>query len=990
MRSPRFRATKWTLGAALAVMVAAFVPAVQAQDAPIDIAVSGDAVPGGLVTVTLTTTDGSAIQGVAWEQVYGVAAGLSGAGDNPLTLALGTTAEYKAHLFEVLVEPPVGADALPPYVPPAPGEFTGGLQNRFTVVGLNPYQLEEAGLVVFDATVATSSGTYEVEVEILTTLPWPDSTGISNVPVGLNVLLHGKTQDSYDWALTVPAGSGATLAGAASQNPEFTPDVMGQYTIEVTDLAAGETVEMTIFAGTWQGVVVGQDAEGWPVSDAACTGCHSGAAPDAFTAWSHSGHAHIFSTQLDTSTHYGEGCLSCHTVGYDPTVDNNGIDDAADWQAFVDTGMLHHADPSNWTTMLADYPQSARLANIQCENCHGPQFSPAHTQGAARQNLSSDLCGSCHGEPPRHGRFQQWQLSAHANYELAIGEGMSAGCAKCHTANGFLAWGKLDVPYDIASNPAVTWTEDEVHAITCQACHDPHSVGTASGDPTSDAPMRVQGDTPMLMAGFVAEQVGKGAICMTCHNTRRGLKNDSTWDPADGDRAPHLGAQADVIMGENLYFAEVGQRSFHSLTEDSCVDCHLSATPPVGDLSYALGGTNHTFYASPDICSECHSVVTADDVQVPFENAMHEIVTMIEAGYTALLNEQFDLGYSVDFGGERTVTAASEITALTFGEGHGRQALLPTFADGQVIEEPVALRDIDVIPTAGDPVTLASIAGDYLLKAGWNYLTLHTDGSMGVHNPTWITSVLDATIGALEGGGIPGGGNANPVACTSQYVYWTEIAAANQGSAGSVWRTDVAIKNSANALANVEFILHTDTAGNVTGTGAIDPMAQGVFEDVIGDGLGFEGKGALEICSDQPLELVARIYNTSAEGTFGQALDGISYAGLATGGTARLLGLRQVAGEFRTNINVTNTGMDEAEVEIALYATDGSEVHTYTLTVGSGMSVQDLEPFRTRANEPNLGWGFAELEVLSGGGIITSASVIDSRTNDPTTIPPKM
>jgi hypothetical protein len=228
------------------------------------------------------------------------------------------------------------------------------------------------------------------------------------------------------------------------------------------------------------------------------------------------------------------------------------------------------------------------------------------------------------------------------------------------------------------------------------------------------------------------------------------------------------------------------------------------------------------------------------------------------------------------------------------------------------------------------------------------------------------------------------------VSCTSQYVYWTEIAAANQGSAGSVWRTDVAIKNSANALANVEFILHTDTAGNVTGTGAVDPMAQGIFEDVIGDGLGFEGKGALEICSDQPLELVARIYNTSAEGTFGQALDGISFAGLGTGGTARLLGLRQVQGEFRTNINVTNTGMDDAEVSVTLYATDGSEVESYSLTVGSGMSVQDLEPFRTRANEPNLGWGFAEVEVLSGSGIITSASVIDSRTNDPTTIPPKM
>jgi len=34
---------QWTLGTALAVVVTVFVPAVQAQDVPIEIAVSGDA-----------------------------------------------------------------------------------------------------------------------------------------------------------------------------------------------------------------------------------------------------------------------------------------------------------------------------------------------------------------------------------------------------------------------------------------------------------------------------------------------------------------------------------------------------------------------------------------------------------------------------------------------------------------------------------------------------------------------------------------------------------------------------------------------------------------------------------------------------------------------------------------------------------------------------------------------------------------------------------
>jgi len=79
------------------------------------------------------------------------------------------------------------------------------------IVGINPFALEHASLVVLDAGVATSSGSYEVEVEIVTTLPWPVASGVRNVPLGLRVLLHGKDQASYDWTLTAAGGSGATL-----------------------------------------------------------------------------------------------------------------------------------------------------------------------------------------------------------------------------------------------------------------------------------------------------------------------------------------------------------------------------------------------------------------------------------------------------------------------------------------------------------------------------------------------------------------------------------------------------------------------------------------------------------------------------------------------------------------------------------------------------------------------------------------------------------
>ncbi len=55
--------------------------------------------------------------------------------------------------------------------------------------------------------------------------------------------------------------------------------------------------------------------------------------------------------------------------------------------------------------------------------------------------------------------------------------------------------------------------------------------------------------------------------------------------------------------------------------------------------------------------------------------------------------------------------------------------------------------------------------------------------------------------------------------------------------------------------------------------------------------------------------------------------------------------------------------------------------------IGAETLKQDPEPFKRRASQPNIGWGFAEVEVLSGSGILASASVVDSVTNDATTIP---
>jgi hypothetical protein len=761
---PGFHRTLRLAVAAIALMLTAVVAHAQ-QAVTVSFEVTGDAVPNGMVQVTanVTINDGSTLQSYSWEQVGGAEAVLSGTHSQTVTAALATEDEYKAYLIEVLMEPPITEEQLPPNVPLPEGEFPGGLQDRFQVVAINPFALEHSEAVVLEVEVVTTSGTYHAEADVLTALPWKVSTGLLNVPINAPVLLHGKDQTSYYWTLSTPSGSGATLMDATSQNPTFTPDVPGHYTVEVDQDGTKELVSLSIYAGTWMGVIVGQDEDGRPIADSSCLGCHNDkVAPDKFTPWAHTGHAEIFTDNLNTSTHYSSSCFSCHLVGYDPTADNDGVDEADDFQAFLDSGLLNNPG-DNWSMVLSQFPDTARKANIQCENCHGPQVGGAHLpdnpDGEPRVNLSATVCGSCHGEPLRHGRYQQWQLSGHANYELAIEEGESGSCARCHTANGFLAWLPVltgDVAGDPTADIEVTWTSEEIHPQTCATCHDPHAIGTTTGEPTN-ATVRISGDTPPLIAGFTATDVGRGAICMTCHNSRRGLRNDDNFNTeiygtSEASRAPHLGPQADMIMGQNFYLVDVGQRANHSKAskvQDTCVTCHMEATPPPPDLAYSLGGTNHTFYASPTICQSCHPGLDAADFQGPIEEKMHELETALESSFYNFFEAQTEAGNAIDVGGQATITDAGDIAEIQLAEARGRQALTITFTD-DTVAGPTAVNSINVVPPAGAPYEIYTAINPLVIKGFWNLLMLEADGSTGVHNPSFAFQVLERSIDGLN------------------------------------------------------------------------------------------------------------------------------------------------------------------------------------------------------------------------------------------------
>ena len=689
--------------------------------------------PGDTVTlkVAVETNDGSTIESYTWTQTSGVKASISGGDSDTAAVKLGDSAAYKEELI-------------------------GGLRivDRFTVQAINPHSLEAAEGATFKVTVKTSSGEYSDTVNVEAHLPYVWNPGISNVPKGLAVLLHGKEQSSYSWTITSPSGSAAALEDASDQNPSFVPDVTGKYVLSESTSGA----QLTVYAGTWTGTITGQNSDGRPLSDD-CTICHNGTlAEDQFTAWRESGHAEIFTQNINNpSGHWSENCAVCHTVGYSKDADNGGWDEAKEAEGWV---VPPHGEVGLWTEILADYPETAQLSNIQCESCHGPNNSALHGNGqidAERVSLSSEVCGVCHGEPARHGRYQQWEESLHANTELAIERFDNASCARCHTAQGFLAWLPQLNSGDSGSLQAeVTWTADTVEPVTCAVCHDTHDVGSITGEP-NDVNLRVTGNTAMLPSGFQALGVGRGALCMTCHNTRNGERNDIAMATQD-DRAPHVAAQADVLMGENAYFVTTGVRSPHSYIENTCTTCHMVLSPPPAEFSYNLGGTNHSFEASDEICGDCHGEFDGGTLMEATEGKMEELKEAIEAALLAEIRAQVDAGNTftlVGFGEGDTdvdITAASSISHVELLESHGRQAMDIT-VDGITYEHIRIISDTLMKNAAGTELEiniLSSDRGQIIAKAGWNYFLLHGDGSHGIHNPSFTRDVINAAIKALK------------------------------------------------------------------------------------------------------------------------------------------------------------------------------------------------------------------------------------------------
>jgi len=807
----------WSFALYLAALIAAIMlaaPCVHAADVDVTPSiVAGSKVPGGTYQLTggYTINDGSSVNGYKWEQEEGTAVLFSSDTVQNPTVTLGTATDYAAYLKEVLREPPITAADLPKDLNLQDiNQIEKGLQDRNQVVAINPLAFEKGEEVVLKFTVSTTSGDYSAELAVTTELPWGVSTGVRTVPVMVPVLLYAKNATDYNWSITsAPGGSTATLTDPTTQTPWFTPDKNGTYLVEETNSGATLDVHAGLYHGvidpvlTLNSVLYG---DGLPVGDPNCTSCHDGgAAPDNFTPWRTTGHAEAFTQGITTNGHFGTGCFACHTVGYglDGPDFPNGIDDTPNYTAFLNLLSSNQAAGTisgTWEEMLdpvSGMPDTARLSNIQCENCHGPQdYTEAHRNkpGAPRVSLSADVCGSCHGEPARHGRFQQWQLSNHADYELAAERGAEDGnCARCHSGNGFVAWDDLN--FDPNQEVDVTWDADTVVPQTCAACHNPHDTGSTSGGPDTNARVRVNGftggtcggtdenpercDTYELLAGFVAPAVGRGATCMTCHNSRNGLRNDATWaslSDSQKDDTPHHGVQADLIMGQNMYFMNSDDlvRGKHSLIPDTCATCHMEKTLPPEIFSYNRGGTNHTFAADPNICSQCHgdNSVSADNIDTIVSSYMDDLTAALGDAWMRLMAANYPVTIggacgTADVNNKGKNGVNNPITNVEWVYAGFRGIRLNVTVGGNTCSnlDPASILVGKTFNNTDKNTTLKDLSlqpgNDVLWKAMWNYGLIYEDETInagdppphtarGVHNPDFSIKGLTRAITAVK------------------------------------------------------------------------------------------------------------------------------------------------------------------------------------------------------------------------------------------------
>lgn len=233
------------------------------------------------------------------------------------------------------------------------------------------------------------------------------------------------------------------------------------------------------------------------------------------------------------------------------------------------------------------------------------------------------------------------------------------------------------------------------------------------------------------------------------------------------------------------------------------------------------------------------------------------------------------------------------------------------------------------------------------------------------------------------------------------YAYVVPSMAHSTGEAGTNWRTDLGVVNTASQTATLHLTFFDYTTGVATPAIHILGSTQSIeWRDILTSKLGFAQagsvKGTLLVTSDQPLAVSSRTYNLeTATRTYGQSFPAfvVAYPGgrdveAVTNGHVGFIPLVKKNAAFRTNIGFVNVGPAPCAVSIQLVAPNGTFLGSVrTLTADARRWKQEDDIF-AKSGAGNQDAAYARVEVSTlGCQAWAYASVIDQATGDPTTIP---
>ncbi len=528
-----------------------------------------------------------------------------------------------------------------------------------------------------------------------------------SIPVGVKAFIKGAT-NSTSWALaSAPTGSAATLVHTNGLIPELRPDVEGPYVIH--DNVTGTNITLT--AASWTGYQF-------------CAVCHGQGnnvgQTDIVTPWSETLHSMIFSNGIDGgSGTAGQSCMQCHTVGYNqsPLATNNNFYAVQQQLGWKFPSVLK---VGNFAAMPSHLQG---LANIQCENCHGPG---SRHPGAPSISLDVKVCANCHQNGTHHVKPEQWEVSPHAGgYEgISSQEGTRSACAGCHSPQGYVDRTRGLTP-SVSTGP-----------LTCQVCHDPHNVAqfpevahqvrvydsVTIGDVTkTNGVVNPDGSLSLVTSTMTLTNKGTAALCMSCHNARSlPYQNAGTVGspiPNYMKSLPHESTATEVLNG--IGAADQGNaegNSFHTYLAE-CTTCHMysNGSNTVGDHTFSMTD-RLTGDDNVAACNQCHTepVTGFDFVAVNAQDydgngVIEGVQTEVQGLLTILSNKFADVGVTV-YDSYPFIDSTSYTTVT------------------------------NLYPSEAAPIR----------RALWNRVLIVREGSFGVHNTQFTVRLLQSSYTDLS------------------------------------------------------------------------------------------------------------------------------------------------------------------------------------------------------------------------------------------------